>query len=148
MFENWKKRTFKNPKGDKMQIQSITLNQIAFAHYLSKSFSIRCRLTAKSLIFKPGSPYHRVETYRDVTDRCKHCRSLVRFHVPTFFQATGQKRINCACSASLKWVVIRSSSNRMHASSNLPSMRTKKVGTLVSHSRFEVLLYLDFPKDV
>ena len=31
----------------------------------------------------------------------------------------------------LKWVVIRSSSNQMHASSNLPSTRTKKVGTLV-----------------
>jgi hypothetical protein len=74
---------------------------------------------------------HRVETYRDVTDRCKHCGSL-RFHVPTFFQATGQKMINCACSASLKWAVIRSSSNQMHASSNLPSMRAKKVGTLVT----------------
>jgi hypothetical protein len=60
-----------------------------------------------------------------LTDRCKHCGSL-RFHVPTFFQATVQKMINCACSASLKWVVIRSSSNQMHASSNLPSMRTKK----------------------
>jgi nucleosome binding factor SPN SPT16 subunit len=43
--------------------------------------------------------HHRVETYRDVTDRCKHCGNL-RFHVPTFFQATGQKMINCACSAS------------------------------------------------
>jgi hypothetical protein len=75
--------------------------------------------------------YHRVETYRDVTDRCKHCGRL-RYHVPTFFQATGRKMINCACSASLKWVVIRSSSNQMHASSNLPSMRTKKVGTLVT----------------
>ena len=32
---------------------------------------------------------------RAVTDRCKHCGSL-RFHVPTFFQATGQKMINCA----------------------------------------------------
>ena len=50
---------------------------------------------------------HRVETYRAVTDRCKHCGSL-RFHVPTFFQATGQKMINCAYSASLKWVVIQS----------------------------------------
>ena len=75
--------------------------------------------------------YHRVETYRDVTDRRKHCGRL-RFHVPTFFQATGRKMINCACSASLKRVVIRSSSNQMHASSNLPSMRTKKVGTLVT----------------
>jgi hypothetical protein len=74
---------------------------------------------------------HRVETYRDVTDRCKHCGRL-RFHVPTFFQATGRKMINCACSASLKLVVIRSSSNQMHASSNLPSVRTKKVGTLVT----------------
>jgi hypothetical protein len=77
-------------------------------------------------------PWHRVDkTYRDVTDRCKHCGRL-RYHVPTFFQATGGKMINCACSASLKWVVIRSSSNQMHASSNLPSMRTKKVGTLVT----------------
>ena len=76
-------------------------------------------------------PDHRVETYRDVTDRCKHCGGL-RFHVPTFFQATGREMINCACSASLKLVVIRSSSNQMHASSNLPSVRTKKVGTLVT----------------
>jgi hypothetical protein len=75
--------------------------------------------------------HHRVETYRDVTDRCKHCGRL-RFHVPTFFQATGRKMINCACSASLKLVVIRSSSNQMHVSSNLPSVRTKKVGTLVT----------------
>jgi hypothetical protein len=75
--------------------------------------------------------YHRVETYRDITDRRKHCGRL-RYHVPTFFQATGRKMINCACSASLKWVVIRLSSNQMHASSNLPSMRTKKVGTLVT----------------
>ena len=45
--------------------------------------------------------WHRVETYRAVTDRRKHCGSL-RFHVPTFFQATRQKMINCACSASLK----------------------------------------------
>jgi hypothetical protein len=84
-------------------------------------------------IYLPGmiTFSHRVETYRDVTDRCKHCGRL-RFHVPTFFQATGRKMINCACSASLKWVVIRSSSNQMHASSNLPSMRTKKVGTLVT----------------
>jgi acetyl-CoA carboxylase beta subunit len=44
---------------------------------------------------------HRVETYRDVTDRCKHCERL-RYHVPTFFQATRRKMINCACSASLK----------------------------------------------
>jgi hypothetical protein len=40
------------------------------------------------------------DTYRAVTDRCKHCGSLV--HVPTFFQATGQKMIDCACSASFK----------------------------------------------
>jgi hypothetical protein len=40
--------------------------------------------------------------------------------------------IICACSASLKWVVIRSSSNQMHAYSNFPSMRTKKVGTVVT----------------
>jgi hypothetical protein len=33
---------------------------------------------------------HRVKTYRAVTDSCKHCGSL-RFHVPTFSQATGQK---------------------------------------------------------
>jgi hypothetical protein len=46
--------------------------------------------------------YHRVDkTYRDVTDRCKHCGRL-RYHVPTFFQATGRKMSNCACSASLK----------------------------------------------
>jgi hypothetical protein len=45
--------------------------------------------------------HHRVETYRDVTDRCKHCGRLP-FHVPTFLQATGRKMINCACSASLK----------------------------------------------
>jgi hypothetical protein len=82
-------------------------------------------------LFNFCQPRHRVETYRDVTDHCKHCGSL-RFNVPTFFQATGQKIINCACSASLKWVVIRSSSNQMHASSNLSSMRTKKVGTLVT----------------
>jgi hypothetical protein len=45
---------------------------------------------------------HRVDkTYRDVTDRCKHCGRL-RYHVPTFFQAIGRKMINCACSASLK----------------------------------------------
>jgi hypothetical protein len=75
---------------------------------------------------------HRVDkTYRDGTDRCKHCGRL-RYHVPTFFQVIGRKLINCACSASLKWVVIRLSSNQMHASSNLPSMRTKKVGTLVT----------------
>jgi hypothetical protein len=74
---------------------------------------------------------HRVETYRDVTDRCKHCGRL-RYHVPTFFPATGWKMINCAFSASLEWVVFRSSSNQMHASSNLQSMRTKKVGTLVT----------------
>ena len=83
-------------------------------------------------IIKHVSHYHRVDkTYRDVTDRCKHCGRL-RYHVPTFFQAIGRKMINCACSASLKWVVIRLSSNQMHASSNLPSMRTKKVGTLVT----------------
>ena len=47
-------------------------------------------------------PGHRVDkTYRDVTDRCKQCGRL-RYHVPTFFQATGRKMINCACSASLK----------------------------------------------
>ena len=34
----------------------------------------------------------RVDTYRAVTDRCKHCGSL-HFHVPTFFQATGQSMI-------------------------------------------------------
>jgi hypothetical protein len=34
---------------------------------------------------------------------------------PLFFRRPGEK-----------WVVIRSSSNQMHASSNLPSMRTKK----------------------
>ena len=45
---------------------------------------------------------HRVETYRDVTDRWKYCGRLHYHHVPTFFQATGQKMINCACSASLK----------------------------------------------
>ena len=79
-----------------------------------------------------ASRRHRVDkTYRDVTDRCKHCGRL-RYHVPTFFQAIGRKMINCACSASLKRVVIRLSSNQMHASSNLPSMRTKKVGTLVT----------------
>jgi hypothetical protein len=45
---------------------------------------------------------HRVDkTYRDGTDRCKHCGRL-RYHVPTFFQVTGRKMINCACSASLK----------------------------------------------
>jgi hypothetical protein len=33
---------------------------------------------------------HRVETYRAVTDRCKHCGSL-RFHVPTFFRWPGKK---------------------------------------------------------
>ena len=76
-------------------------------------------------LFNFCQPRHRVETYRDVTDRCKHCGRL-RYHVPTFFQATRKKMINCACSASLKWVVIRSSSNQMHASSNLSSMRTKK----------------------
>jgi hypothetical protein len=91
-----------------------------------------CRnLRASSEASKFGPRRHRVETYRDVTDRCKHCGRL-RFHVPTFFQATGRKMINCACSASLKLVVIRSSSNQMHASSNLPSVRTKKVGTLVT----------------
>ena len=37
--------------------------------------------------------YHRVDTYRAGTGRCKHCGNL-RFHVPTFFQATGQKMIN------------------------------------------------------
>jgi hypothetical protein len=73
----------------------------------------------------------RVERYRAVTDRHKHCGSLRS--CTHFFQATRQKLINCTCSVSseqLKWVV-RSSSNQMHASSNLPSMRTKKVGTLV-----------------
>jgi nitrite reductase/ring-hydroxylating ferredoxin subunit len=44
---------------------------------------------------------HRGETYRAVTDRCKHCGSL-RFHVPIFSQAAGQKMIKCACSASFK----------------------------------------------
>jgi hypothetical protein len=48
------------------------------------------------------------------------------------FSGDRAKMINCACSASLKWVVIRSSSNQMHASSNLLSTRTKKVGTLVT----------------
>jgi hypothetical protein len=57
------------------------------------------------------------------------------------FQATGRKMINCACSASLKLVVIGSSSNQMHASSNLPSVRTKKVGTLVT-SLYVSTLYL------
>jgi hypothetical protein len=85
--------------------------------------------------------WHRVDkTYRDVTDRCKHCGRL-RYHVPTFFQATERKMINCACSASLKWVFIRSSSNQMHASSNLPSMRTKKVGTLVTSLYVSTLWY-------
>jgi hypothetical protein len=46
-------------------------------------------------------PCHRVETYRDVTDRRKHYGRL-RYHVHTFFQATGRKMINCACSGSLK----------------------------------------------
>jgi hypothetical protein len=44
---------------------------------------------------------HRVETYRDVTDRRKHCGSHYVIMYP-FFQATGRKMINCACSASLK----------------------------------------------
>jgi hypothetical protein len=84
------------------------------------------------LAFGRRNPDHRVDkTYRDVTDHCKHCGRL-RYHVPTFFQAIGRKLINCACSASLKWVVIRSSSNQMHASSNLPIVRTKKVGTRVT----------------
>ena len=39
--------------------------------------------------------------------------------------------INYACSSSFNLVVIISSSNEMHASSNFPSMRTKKVGTTV-----------------
>jgi hypothetical protein len=56
-------------------------------------------LTAK--MAANGYIYHRVETYRDVTDRRKHCGRL-RYHVPTLFQATGRKMINCACSASLK----------------------------------------------
>jgi hypothetical protein len=52
--------------------------------------------------FLAGKFEHRVDkTYRDVTDRCKHCGRL-RYHVPTFFQATGRKMINCACSPSLK----------------------------------------------
>ena len=40
--------------------------------------------------------------------------------------------INCVCLASLNLVVIRSSSNQMHTSSNLPSMHTKIVGTTVT----------------
>jgi hypothetical protein len=74
--------------------------------------------------------WYRVETDRNVTDRCKHCGRL-RYHVPTFFRRPGEKW-STACSASLKLVIIRSSSNQMHASSNLPSKRTKKVGTLVT----------------
>jgi hypothetical protein len=90
------------------------------------------RASKQNQTVKFSQQNHRLDkTYRDVTDRCKHCGRL-RYHVPTFFQATRRKMINCACSASLKWVVIRSSSNQMHASSNLPSMRTKKVGTLVT----------------
>jgi hypothetical protein len=48
--------------------------------------------------------------------------------------------INCACSASLKLVVMRSSFNQMHASSNLTSMRTKKVGSLVTSLYVSVCL--------
>ena len=44
---------------------------------------------------------HRVCTYRAVTNRREHCGNL-RFHVPTFYHLTGQKMINCACSASFK----------------------------------------------
>jgi hypothetical protein len=48
---------------------------------------------------KPRKRNHRGDTYRAVTDRRKHCESLC-FHVPTLFQATEEKMINCACSAS------------------------------------------------
>jgi hypothetical protein len=45
--------------------------------------------------------HHRVETYRDVTDRSKNCGSL-RFHVPTFFQATGKKMIKLRVLSKFK----------------------------------------------
>jgi hypothetical protein len=55
---------------------------------------------------------HRVDTYRAVTDRRKHCGNL-RFHVPTFFQATGpakndQLRVLGKFCEQLKRVVIQS----------------------------------------
>ena len=39
------------------------------------------------------------KAYQRWTSRCKQFGRL-RLHVPTFFQAAGQKMINCACSAS------------------------------------------------
>ncbi len=55
------------------------------------------------------------------------------FSCTHFFHAAWQKMINCACSASLKgdppsWIAYSMPVN----SSNLPSMRTKKVGTSVT----------------
>jgi hypothetical protein len=73
--------------------------------------------------------YHRVETYRAVTDRCKRLRKLT-FSCTHFFSGdrakNDQLRVLSKFKVSSHQVVIRSSSNQMHASSNLPSMRTKK----------------------
>jgi hypothetical protein len=54
---------------------------------------------------------HRVETYRDVTDRRKHCGRL-RFHVPTFFSGdlakNDQLRVLSKFKVSRHQVVIQS----------------------------------------
>jgi hypothetical protein len=81
---------------------------------------------------KMAKYYHRVETYRAVTDRrSKHCGSL-RFHAYPLFSddraKNDQLRVLSKFREQLKWVVIRSSSNQMHASSNLPSICAQKSG--------------------
>jgi hypothetical protein len=87
---------------------------------------------------------HRVDTYRAVTDRREYCGSL-RFHVPTFFRRPDIKlstaraqQVPRAVKVSRHQVV---SSNQMHASSNLPSMRTKRVGTLVTTLYIYIYIY-------
>ena len=72
----------------------------------------------KLQIYATNKKYrHRVETYRDVTDRCKHCGSL-RFHVPTFFSGdrakNDQLRVLSKFKVSRHQVVIQSDACMMH----------------------------------
>jgi hypothetical protein len=91
----------------------------------------------RSVAPSSGNKDHRVETYRDVTDRRKHCGRL-RYHVPTFFQATGAKNDQLRVLSKFKVVVIRSSSNQMHASSNLPSAQGSGYTSYVSVCLYSV----------
>jgi hypothetical protein len=62
------------------------------------------KMSNKSLVKKPyffALSGHRVETYRDVTDRCKHCGRL-RYHVPIMYHVLSKFK------ASRHQVVIQS----------------------------------------